>query len=285
MQGIYAHTPLTNMEYWKEHYLDVYIQDATAQMLEASNSRGRKNQRDRDQAPQYLLQYFQSVQSGGHIMGRPYSYVSATPHNRKSFIKLVWLGLRGIQGETGTSGMRGEHYHQLLQLFCPDFPISLVEETMAVIGCKSREEEGREECAGFVEFLYTLQILFYYQEFLSGCASPMSPSTGPVVIVPAEMGADGGDATEDTGIEEGAYIKETRSLIQSVRSYHTQLINDKIPVPPIPLVEQALEESEGLPNYIEVFKRKLCSTKTLSDIIGILPSRESISHTTDTPNN
>ncbi|XP_011409715.1 PREDICTED: UPF0705 protein C11orf49 homolog [Amphimedon queenslandica] len=264
------------MEYWKEHYLDVYVQDATAQILHASTcNNGRKDWEDKNQPISYLLQYFKSVQSGVHVMCRPYSYITATPHNRQSFIKVVWLGLGGILnlGEAVSQGeMKEEHYHQLLELFCPDFPVSIVNEAMKIT-CKEDEDS-----ASFVDFLYTLQILFYYQEFLSGCmTAALTPSLGPVVILPAEIAVEGerGDATTDCSIKETSHTKD--SLMQSVKSYHQELAEKKIPVPPLSVIEQALQslEEEEVSRHNQDFKKKLCKSEALSDAIGVLPSRKS----------
>ena len=265
------------MEYWKEHYLDVYVQDATAQMLHASTSNSRrKNWGDKDKPILYLLQYFKSVQSGVHVMCRPYTYITATPHNRQSFIKAVWLGLGGIlnHGEAvGGGGMKGEHYHQLLELFCPDFPVSVVNEAMTIT-CKENED-----CASFTDFLYTLQILFYYQEFLSGCISAaLTPSLGPVVILPADIAEERErrDSTTEHGIKETSCTKD--SLMQSVKSYYQELAEEKMPVPPLSVIEQTLQnlEEEEVSKSIQDFKKKLCKSETLSDAIGALPSRKSL---------
>lgn len=208
-------------------------------------------------------------------MCRPYSYITATPHNRQSFIKVVWLGLGGTlnQGEAvSKGGMKGEHYHQLLELFCPDFPISIVNEAMTIT-CKEDED-----CASFIDFLYTLQILFYYQEFLSGCMSAaLTPSLGPVVILPAEIAEEGErDAGTEHGIKQTSPTKD--SLMQSVKSYYQELTDEKIPVPSLSVIEQALQslEEEEVSRSIQDFKKKLCKSETLSDAIGVLPPRKSL---------
>ena len=140
--------------YLRKHHIMTYIEDGTTQLL---------SKRDSKIPPlMFLLKYFKSVQNGSHIKFREYSFISATPHNRASFIKLLWQSYFSLS-QDGVA-MKIKDYFPLLQLLCSDFPPNLIQLVQALHQPPNTDVE-------FVTFLYTFQVVFYFESFLVECHS------------------------------------------------------------------------------------------------------------------
>lgn len=238
--------------YLKKHYLEVYISDATHQLLT------RRKKDSKDGSLQFLLRYFVKVQNGLHVLKRQYSYVSSTPYNRKSFIKLIWQAFFNIIQQQVP--MTGSQYHQLLQLLCNDFPITLIEQVMNIITASSQTP------VTFTEFIYTLQIIFYYQEFIEHVHNLFNSSEGStsVIIVPPP--------------NQTSQIIETLSLshfTQLMQSLHEKVGSTQawIVIPSLSSLLTVLQNCSTEVSFLQ-FLVHLSNCEQINKEIGILPSCE-----------
>lgn len=143
--------------YLKQHHLMAYIEDAVTFLLE------RKDEDPKTRPYKLLAEYFESIKKGTHVLYRDYSFVSLTPHSRGSFIRLFWYSFAEV-ADRGDS-MRVMEYLSLLRLLCHDFPSRLVQKVARVIF----SYDALENMVNFPDFLYTFQVVFYYESFLQRC--------------------------------------------------------------------------------------------------------------------
>lgn len=145
--------------YLKKHHLMAYIEDVVSFLLE------RKDEDPKTRPIEVLAEYFKSIKNGTHILFREYSFISSTPHNRASFIKLFWHSYTevAVKGEM----MQLAEFLSLLRLLCYNFPVEIVQKVGEVLFCHN----AMENLVSFPDFLYTFQVIFYYEVFLSQCQS------------------------------------------------------------------------------------------------------------------
>ncbi len=145
--------------YLKKHHIMKYIEDVVSFLLE------RKDEDPKTRPIEVLAEYFKSIKNGTHILFREYSFISSTPHNRASFIKLFWHSYTevAVKGEM----MPLAEFLSLLRLLCYDFPVEIVQKVGEVLFCHNT----MENLVSFPDFLYTFQVVFYYEIFLSQCQS------------------------------------------------------------------------------------------------------------------
>lgn len=143
--------------YLKKHHLMAYIEDAVTFLLE------RKDEDPKTRPYKLLAEYFESIKKGTHVLYRDYSFVSLTPHSRSSFVRLFWYSFAEV-ADRGDS-MRVMEYLSLLRLLCHDFPSGLVQKVARVIF----SYDAMENLVNFPDFLYTFQVVFYYESFLQRC--------------------------------------------------------------------------------------------------------------------
>ncbi len=164
--------------YLRRHHVLSYIEDAVSFVLE------RKNEDAKTKPFELLAEYFMSVKSGSHILFREYAFVSKTPYNRISFVKVFSQNYTEIAARNKM--MRVSDYLSLLRLLCHDFPVSIVHRISQVLFTQN----AMDNLVSFQDFLYTFQTLFYYEHFLGLClgifqngASPLPPHTNSTVVV------------------------------------------------------------------------------------------------------
>jgi hypothetical protein len=143
--------------YLKKHYLMSYIEDAVTFLLE------RKEEDPKTNPYKLLAEYFESIRKGTHVLYRDYSFVSLTPHSRASFVRLFWYSFSEV-ADRGDS-MRVMEYLSLLRLLCHDFPSRLVQKVARVVF----SYDALENMVNFSDFLYTFQVVFYYETYLQRC--------------------------------------------------------------------------------------------------------------------
>ncbi len=178
--------------YLKKHHVLTYIEDAVTFLLE------RKDEDPKTKPFQVLADYFQSVRSGSHVLFREYAFVMTTPHNRLSFVRVFWQSYTEIasRGEL----MRVSDYLSLLRLHCRDFPSEIVQKVGLVIFSHG----AMESMVSFPDFLYTFQVVFLYEYFLSRCEelccviASGHGSLRPTVSVPSSAEQDAGSSSRPT---------------------------------------------------------------------------------------
>ena len=189
--------------YLKKHHLMTYLEDAVTFLLE------RREEDPKTRPYELLAEYFESVKKGTHILFRDYSFISMTPHNRASFIRLFWYSFSEVASR-GDS-MRVMEYLSLLRLLCHNFPSDMIQKVARVIF----SYDAMENMIGFPDFLYAFQVLFYYEVFLSRCEvvcadihSGQTPldlldGSSTVVVSMPSTGEHTGGGGEGGGGEEG----------------------------------------------------------------------------------
>lgn len=278
--------------YLKKHHVQVYIEDALKQWLH------KKSHPSKLHPLQFLLQYFKDVHTGTHIIGRDYSFVSLTPHNRASFIKLLWRTFFNLSKENVT--MKAVDYHQLLQLLCADLPPTLLEVVQVI---HSGENDSGK--LSFEDVLYTFQVIFYFETFLCNCGSiyhnllmGMEPEgfktrVMEVVVVPhsqedvtegsstiqqhrspaAVSGQAPSLATLSSYISSSSTVTTT-SFTLAVKKLCLRMIGKEpwLSCPSIDVLQQHLANDTthiSLKEFIE----KLINSEAINSIIGVLPKR------------
>ncbi len=185
--------------YLKKHHILTYIEDAVTFLLE------RKDEDPKTKPFSVLADYFKSIRNGSHVLFREYAFISATPHNRLSFLRVFWQSYTEIasQGEV----LRVADYLSLLRLHCHDFPVEIVQK----VGWAIFSHNTMESMVTFPDFLYTFQVVFVYEHFLSRCEELCSTiSTGHgllkttvVVSVPSSVEQDPSSSSRPTsGVDE-----------------------------------------------------------------------------------
>ncbi|CAH8562772.1 unnamed protein product [Heterobilharzia americana] len=96
--------------------LNVYIQDIIKQLLYLKESGDVIN------IKLFLSKYFEHVVNGTHTMIREFTYISAIPYNRITFLYNIWNGFSSIKEKDMTI----EEFYTLVQLFCSDFPSEIL---------------------------------------------------------------------------------------------------------------------------------------------------------------
>ncbi|KAI8819241.1 uncharacterized protein EV422DRAFT_569115 [Fimicolochytrium jonesii] len=97
--------------YLDKHKIEIYLQDALSRLLD-----------DRPEKPaKFLSEYFSSVHRGINTLLREYEYVRVTKQNRSAFIDRV-ADVIPNRSSTHTA----PEYHHLIELLCPDFPLSII---------------------------------------------------------------------------------------------------------------------------------------------------------------
>ena len=197
--------------YLKKHHIMTYIEDVVSFLLE------RKDEDPKTRPIELLAEYFKSIKNGTHILFREYSFISSTPHNRASFVRLFWHSYAEVALKRDM--MQLVEYLSLLRLLCYDFPAETVEKVGEVLFCHN----SMENLVSFPEFLYTFQVVFYYEIFLSQCQSictdlekgltPLS-LLGSTVVVSIPSFADQTEGASRPTSRSGSLTENSSSLLQ-----------------------------------------------------------------------
>ncbi|XP_068168945.1 centriolar satellite-associated tubulin polyglutamylase complex regulator 1 [Antennarius striatus] len=256
--------PVPVDEYLADSHVMFYLSDAVTQLLE-----------HREECTQfglirYFAEYFSSVKNGNHILFREFNYIRATPHNRASFIRVFWRCYRQI-GKSGDLLSMLE-YRSLLQLLCPDFPVEVVQSVARIVLI----DDATDCLMSFSDFLYALQLQFYYQEFLDSVLliyqdllAGKSPNT---VIVPTStsveqlppVATEENNRDKQDGVEPSTLAQCVDALCDRFRFSH----------PPRSCVMEALERTDRVSYF--TFLMTLAKQESINHTIGALPSRSDL---------
>ncbi|KAI9105304.1 hypothetical protein DFS34DRAFT_644117 [Phlyctochytrium arcticum] len=144
--------------YLERHNLSIYIEDAVARLLD-----------DRPENPaRFLSEYFDSVNRGTNALLREFEYVKATPRNRATFVDQFAETLTGRNGAYSVT-----EYHHLVELICPDFPLSIITRAMEFADCRGGtskptfdDDKNLNRCkCSCHSFLPCLRLCLAYFEF------------------------------------------------------------------------------------------------------------------------
>ncbi|XP_075998356.1 centriolar satellite-associated tubulin polyglutamylase complex regulator 1 isoform X2 [Genypterus blacodes] len=247
-------------EYLESNVL-FYLSDAVTQLLE------HKEEYTQFGVIRYFAEYFSSVKNSNHILFREYNYIQATPHNRASFVRVVWRCYRQI-GKSGDL-MSMLEYRSLLQLLCPDFPVEIVQSAARIVLI----DDASDCLISFADFLYAFQLQLYYQEFLDSVLviyndllSGMSPNT---VIVPTStsieqlpsVAADEGQMQHQDGVDPFPLAQCIDTLCERFKHSY----------PPRSCMREILQQTDKV-SYFS-FLLSLAKHETVNHSIGVLPSK------------
>uniref|UniRef100_A0A670J115 Centriolar satellite-associated tubulin polyglutamylase complex regulator 1 n=1 Tax=Podarcis muralis TaxID=64176 RepID=A0A670J115_PODMU len=242
----------------QQHVL-TYMEDAVSQLLES-----------RDDISQYgiarfFTEYFNSVRQGTHILFREFNFVQATPHNRASFLRTFWRCFRTV-GKNGDL-LTAKEYHCLLQLLCPDFPMELTQKAARIV----LMDDAVDCLMSFSDFLFALQIQFYYSEFIESVAAiyqelltGKNPNT---VIVPTSSSGQHrsrqtlSECSQLDGVEAPAFYQCLESLCD----------RSKYSCPPSAIVKEVLSSVQRLTFY--GFLMALAKHHGINRALGALPDK------------
>ncbi|XP_068460001.1 centriolar satellite-associated tubulin polyglutamylase complex regulator 1 isoform X2 [Clinocottus analis] len=249
-------------EYLADSNVSFYLSDAVTQLLE------HKEEYTQFGVIRYFAEYFSSVKNSNHVLFREYNYIRATPHNRASFIRVFWRCYRQI-GKSGEVLSMLE-YRSLLQLLCPDFPLEVVQSAARIVLL----DDAIDCLMSFSDFLYALQLQFYYSEFLDSVLTiyqdllaGKSPNT---VIVPTStsierlpsVAAEESDKEEQQqdGVEASTLAQCIDALCDRFKRSH----------PPRSCMREVLEQTNKVSYYS--FLMSLAKHESINQTIGALPS-------------
>lgn len=260
--------------YLQRHHVMTYLEDSMMQLL-------RKKDEDSKTKPfHFLADYFKRVVSGNHVALREYSFITATPYNRRCFIKFLWDSYKNI-AETGQV-MTCTEYYSLLRLLCYNFPQDMVHTVFMVIFL----DVSSENLVSFSDFAYTFQVCFYYKDFLQKCceecycitsSSSLRAKSSPIVVPTSESLLKETVSYHDLNdVDKNDYLHEnidpklfwvSLQCLLAGKDYSTSIPNSSA-------VEEAIF-SQGTISYYN-FVNALVRSDIVCDEIGVLPPRNTI---------
>ena len=267
--------------YLQKHHVMHYIEDAVTFLLE------RKDEDHKTKPFEVLADYFKSVKNGTNVLFREYSSISCTPHNRASFVRVFWQSYAEVAKKG--SMMKVVEYLSLLRLICHDFPAELVQRVAQVIF----SHNAMESLLSFPDFLYTFQVVFYYEHFLTRCeklctsvAGGHAPHTlrGTTVVVPVS-GLDplvsnsrlstalDTQSSHESAIEMSKLVEST--VFSRAVSSLIQKLQDREPWHSFPSVDTVRTVLATVPSQFTFYDFVLAMSKsdTVSVEIGVLPCK------------
>ena len=285
--------------YLKKHHLLTYIQDLTSILIENKYSKGSQKPH-----PITLIQdYFHRVRIGIHVYQREYKYVYSTPYNRACFIRIIWQCYSKGLNQSNILMCYSE-YLQLIQLVCRDFPSHFADEAVLLLSCVMNEPHK----VSFCEFMYTFQVLFYYEDFIHDCERLFNvnvpdeyndlPGKGVVILPrlvdsPTDKEEDSHpvDPTSINNIVSTPLINSTTSAENNVDQLYDQIaaLCDSMPYKHF---ERGCPSTETIQQLFDSFKSSgvtvisfndflnaLCTSEYVNCNINVLPSRTTFNDT------
>ncbi|XP_047200819.1 UPF0705 protein C11orf49 homolog isoform X1 [Girardinichthys multiradiatus] len=252
-------------QYLADSQVLFYLNDAVTQLLD------HKEEYTQFGLVRYFAEYFSSVKNSNHVLFREFNYITATQHNRASFIRVFWRCFRQI-GKSGDLLSVWE-YRSLLQLLCPDFPLELVRSVARIV----LMDDTADCLMSFSDFIYAFQLQFYYQEFLESVQviyqdllAGKSPNT---VIVPTSSSVEQliSVATEENDREEQDCV-DSSTLAECVDAFCDRFKHRSYPSRTC--MREALEQTDKV-SYFS-FLMSLAKHESINQTIGVLPSKEEL---------
>lgn len=241
----------------------------------------RKKDEDSKTKPfHFLADYFKRVVSGNHVALREYSFITATPYNRRCFIKLFWDSYHNVS-ETGQVMTCLEHY-SFLRLLCYNFPQDMIHTISMVIFL----DASSDNLVSFSDFAYAFQVCFYYHDFLQKCSeefycitsssslraksSPIIVPTSDTLLTETVSYHDLNDADRNDCLHENIDPKLFWLSIQHLLAGKDHSMS----IPNASSIEEAIfgQTTISYHNFVNALVR----SDTVSEGIGVLPTRNTI---------
>ena len=265
--------------YLTKHHLTTYIDDLTAIIIENRPSKVSTGV----QPINTVLDYFHKVLTGAHVYSREYGYISSTPYNRACFIRMIWQCYYKLNSERRC--MKCSEYFQLIQILCDSFKCKFTDKMDTLF---SRILATSEPKVSFSDFLYTFEILFFYEDFLQDCqriferhnGTLSEQHTGPVksvVILPrfeseTEMVKENAFPVSVSPVVSGEADVDLCSSVISLCTNIRKKQLDKV-APSLGVVQEALAHFESREKSFDDFLISLCGCEQVVLDIGVLPPK------------
>lgn len=265
--------------YLRKHHLLTYVEDAILLLLSC------KDEDSKTKPFQLLTDYFKSIRNGSHIIFREYDFISATPHNRSSFIATFWRTYGDVP--ECSVPMKIIEFHSLLKLLCSDFPLIEAQKvSRALFG-----SDTTSNVISFADFIYTFQVTFYFDYFLrqletiypsllSGSYHPslyshFSSTTAVIVPLPTVSTSQPSDSITATQVSSESFSKTVSSgvLLEAALGL-CQMIVERYPGQSCPSQDALREVLSGDGELsLQNFVLKLSLSSLVIREIGPLPPK------------
>ncbi|XP_077977995.1 centriolar satellite-associated tubulin polyglutamylase complex regulator 1-like isoform X2 [Glandiceps talaboti] len=261
-------------EYLAKHHVLTYLEDAISQLLE------HKEDNPKVIPSKFFHDYFTSIHHGNHTLFRQYDFIKSTPHNRASFIRVVWKCYRHI-GKNGDL-LSVKEYHSLLCLLCADFPFDLVQKTARII----LMDDAMDCLMSFSDFIYAFQLQLYFEAFLEDCnkiydkltQAPRSPRE--TVVVPSSSTSPRQQKKQQPpppslvepppeGVDSQLFLEALIQLCELTKNSHPKVTN----------LREILLNTNRVSFY--GFLMALAKNEGVNTGIGVLPGKAAIMDDTD----
>jgi len=143
--------------YLRKHQLAVYFEDCIRSLLDARRRGPSPFSANKFDVNVHLKDYFTQVKRESHVVGREFSFIQSTPHNRRSFLTHIWSKCESSMPPPTTL----KEMHALMLTICPDLPYSLIESSANLI-----EDNELSLSIDYLTFLRAFQVRFLYEEFI-----------------------------------------------------------------------------------------------------------------------
>ena len=224
----------------ESHHVVTYLSHALSCLFSVKDSDPKF------QPYRYLMEYFERVCSGDHVIHQDYAYICVTPHNRASFVKLIWKVYKTI-GNHGDL-LTAKEYHALIQLLCHDFPFTIVQSAARII----LMDDAISDCLmAFQDFLYAFQVQFCYNEFLYGCRE----------LYLSLSRENGGSTPRLEGVESNVFLEGITDLVANNYYHH----------PSVRVIHRILGKSQKASFY--TYLLGIANSDTINSSIGVLPKK------------
>lgn len=282
-------------EYLKKHHLMTYIQDLTSLVIENRNSKTLP----REHPVTIMEKYFHKVLTGVHIYQRDYAFTASTLYNRACFIRMIWQCYH--KGLTTVDILLScTEFHQLLELVCADFSKKFTDSIARLITCKSHDSDS----ISFCDFIYTFQVLFYYEDFITDCerlfnikVSSDVPSGDTdqddtaaggvikgVVVLPRLQESDSPPTSTENAPQDINCTDSTLTWTKISDSVQKLCTTSKDPERVRPseitirdVIDSCIEDHNG--RMFDYFLKNFCNSDGVNSEIGILPVKEQFRET------
>ena len=239
---------LDELNYLKQHCLNIYFEDCIRSLLEARR-RPLASTGGKFDINIHLRDYFAQIKRESHVLGREFSFIHATPYNRRAFLTHLWSKCEN----TIPTPMTMKEFHSIMLSICPDFPYSLVETSVNLLN----ETEGLSNI-DYVAFLRAFQLRFIYDEFIDESQQLFRSFSHRLTChVP----------TGETSIPQPDH--NHRQLL--TEAFERMITNKTCPCPPMTVLDEVLSCTEQQLNHHK-FLVQLAKNEKLTRAIGKEPS-------------
>ena len=188
--------------------------------------------------------------------------------------------------------MSCSEYYQLVQVLCHDFPSKFTDTALRLFSGSGKAD------VSFCDFMYVIQVLFYYEHFLFDCERLFERYNHPtgnqtpgtinrikgVVVLPRPIDESDMPIAEQIDVNHTPSIDSVVTLDEAILMLYKDRECSFIGgvVPPMAAIRETLQllkltadESENFNNFLTV----LCDNEQVNSDIGVLPPKDLFNET------